>query len=588
MVTGKLPFEGRTMAEVLTKVLFDAPALPEAVRPGLSAATSKVISRMMAKDPRRRYPTPEELIHDLDLLIDSLKVGSGEFPANLGMHWRESQRGSILRKRTLLFAGLGLVVVIVAVGFLFFGDGGDSPLSNEPVQAYNLLDLRGAYDAGELSPYQALEELNDMRHDVDSARAQLLKRRILDDCRTILEDLLRPASPRYSQALAEAGFEDGPARLTEIANRDARTKLGALPSNFPPEVQSFWQERLSEARARLLKRIQGERENLLDEANDLLEARLAPIRSMTEAGAHEEAWNALQALRQGAPDLLKAAARRLGEAWAVENLDADRFLDGATLTRFAPAMNKKIDLMEKELEARVREAREEYLDRVKERALALIDAGDLGRMESGLLDLLEEAAREAGPMPAGLPPEADLLLPERDSLMDALEKPFTEPDLLLPERDSLMDALEKPFTERMETLQAERASLFRARLFEDLDALLEKRDYAGALARVDEAEPDSDANRDYLAAWRQSIEKQRDIEGSALKSLADASGLPVSLKTVRGIRYEGEIRQVDRKAALVRRGLCPRLRRPGGGGGAPLVRKAACAETLGPGALRLL
>ena len=44
MVTGRMPFEGETMAEVLTKVLFSRPPLPEAVRPGVSHGTSRVIS----------------------------------------------------------------------------------------------------------------------------------------------------------------------------------------------------------------------------------------------------------------------------------------------------------------------------------------------------------------------------------------------------------------------------------------------------------------------------------------------------------------------------------------------------------------
>ena len=66
MVTGRMPFEGETMAEVLTKVLFSRPPLPEAVRPGVSYGTSRVISRMMAKDPGDRYQTMNGLIPTQD------------------------------------------------------------------------------------------------------------------------------------------------------------------------------------------------------------------------------------------------------------------------------------------------------------------------------------------------------------------------------------------------------------------------------------------------------------------------------------------------------------------------------------------
>ena len=53
--------------------------------------------RMMAKDPRRRYQTPDDLLDDLDVLIEALKDGSRELANLIGMTWKDSQRSRIPR-----------------------------------------------------------------------------------------------------------------------------------------------------------------------------------------------------------------------------------------------------------------------------------------------------------------------------------------------------------------------------------------------------------------------------------------------------------------------------------------------------------
>jgi serine/threonine-protein kinase len=74
MVTGRVPFEGKTPAEVMQRHLKAEITPPDHLNPQLSAGLAQVIEMMLAKNPKDRYPTAKELIIDLDL------VARGEEP----------------------------------------------------------------------------------------------------------------------------------------------------------------------------------------------------------------------------------------------------------------------------------------------------------------------------------------------------------------------------------------------------------------------------------------------------------------------------------------------------------------------------
>lgn len=73
MATGVPPFQGETLAEVLTSVMNEAPVSPLAINPGLSEEMSLVIRKLLAKDPALRYQTPRELLDDLDRIDTALR-----------------------------------------------------------------------------------------------------------------------------------------------------------------------------------------------------------------------------------------------------------------------------------------------------------------------------------------------------------------------------------------------------------------------------------------------------------------------------------------------------------------------------------
>jgi serine/threonine-protein kinase len=76
MVTGRVPFDGTAPKEVMQKHLRDALVPPDQIATDLSGGISMIIEMMMAKDPRERYHSADDLIEDLD------HVAEGESPVH--------------------------------------------------------------------------------------------------------------------------------------------------------------------------------------------------------------------------------------------------------------------------------------------------------------------------------------------------------------------------------------------------------------------------------------------------------------------------------------------------------------------------
>ncbi|MHC4253655.1 MAG: protein kinase domain-containing protein, partial [Planctomycetota bacterium] len=68
MLTGKPPFGGTTVMQILQKHVSEKLPWPADVNPDISPGLCRVIARMMAKAPGDRYQTPLHVLADLDLL----------------------------------------------------------------------------------------------------------------------------------------------------------------------------------------------------------------------------------------------------------------------------------------------------------------------------------------------------------------------------------------------------------------------------------------------------------------------------------------------------------------------------------------
>ncbi len=76
LLTGKPPFEGNTMLEVITKHRVEKIVRPERIISGLPSVLGDMIEKMTAKKPEDRYQDLEELIYELEVCLG--RVGQRE------------------------------------------------------------------------------------------------------------------------------------------------------------------------------------------------------------------------------------------------------------------------------------------------------------------------------------------------------------------------------------------------------------------------------------------------------------------------------------------------------------------------------
>jgi TolB protein len=65
MITGRMPFEGQTTADVIASILRTEPAATTEFVPDLPPEMEKIVSKALSKDRQQRYQTSEQLLTDL-------------------------------------------------------------------------------------------------------------------------------------------------------------------------------------------------------------------------------------------------------------------------------------------------------------------------------------------------------------------------------------------------------------------------------------------------------------------------------------------------------------------------------------------
>ncbi len=147
MVVGRTPYSGSSAAVVMTKHINDEVPNPRDVRPEISMGLVRLVEKMMAKDPKDRYQTPEDLIRDVNLIISgkspaALRLGAGRSAVRgfSGVPGAARARGHARRTTTrpvepvpakrspavLIAIGAGiLLVAALGIGLGLYFKGGD-------------------------------------------------------------------------------------------------------------------------------------------------------------------------------------------------------------------------------------------------------------------------------------------------------------------------------------------------------------------------------------------------------------------------------------------------------------------------------
>ena len=105
MLTGQRPFQGEYDQAVLYSIINDQPEPPSALRSGVPPELERIVLKMLAKDPAKRYQSVNDLLVDLTNLKESTetKVTADFKPAN------NSQKKTFIKQ--LIYAGIFILLI---------------------------------------------------------------------------------------------------------------------------------------------------------------------------------------------------------------------------------------------------------------------------------------------------------------------------------------------------------------------------------------------------------------------------------------------------------------------------------------------
>jgi eukaryotic-like serine/threonine-protein kinase len=108
MLTGKLPFSGPTPLAAMNDRLLNHPVPPRVADPSLSPQLQEILYRALERDPKNRYPSAHEFLHDLEHLE---QVGVEDRPEL--RDWQK--RKSHLARKILYYGALAMIPVVVLI-----------------------------------------------------------------------------------------------------------------------------------------------------------------------------------------------------------------------------------------------------------------------------------------------------------------------------------------------------------------------------------------------------------------------------------------------------------------------------------------
>ncbi len=146
MVTGLVPFQGRTSLDTLTAITQKEAASPGALNPELPAVFEQIIAKCLRKDPRQRYQHTDEVVVDLRELKRVTDSGAAVAAAP-----RTGARRRVAIVGVGAIAALGAVAILVALNVGGWRDrllgravgGGPAPARIESLAVLPLVNLSG-------------------------------------------------------------------------------------------------------------------------------------------------------------------------------------------------------------------------------------------------------------------------------------------------------------------------------------------------------------------------------------------------------------------------------------------------------------
>ncbi len=215
LLTGRAPFAGTNVYEVLKKVVEEEPGAPRRRDPTVDADLEVIVLKCLEKDPERRYRTAAELADDLDRFLEGEPIAAR--PAGAG--YRLKKR--LAKRKLAIAAGLAAAALVAAILVPRW--------VKARVEVARQEELRGARERAQ--PY------------LDSARQRLARLEVFlsqaDAAKADIERLFREARGDLAAALErspgheEAYLELGRLHLAIIQRAPAREYFAKAIASVP-------------------------------------------------------------------------------------------------------------------------------------------------------------------------------------------------------------------------------------------------------------------------------------------------------------------------------------------------------------------
>ncbi len=534
MVTGRVPFEGESVAEVITNVLYGQPKPPETVCDSVSAATSRCISRMMAKDQKRRYQTPSELKGDLDLLSEALGEGTHKAALTLGMSWSDSQKRPD-RKVLWMIAAACLGVLLVLFAYTVLPDDRDREETDRAVP--ELRTLKEEFGAGGIEAAEALARLEAMSADLEKKQrleAGAFRRELLNHCRKTVDAIVSADSERTGESLIAVQFDTGSALLERKFRNEAARNLGCGPDDFPPEIETLLQDRLRELVQALELRVDEAREKVRNGCAAFVETETKLVAAALEENDFTSAHKRIAALEE---NWVLAARRALKKSFCES---FPRCAAGRTDAELEPLLDRSIDSererlrktivtdLESRLRGSIASAVSAYEEKLAQTAEGIVEEADYSTLTGGPETILAAAVEELEDLEPRIPERCGAEPPDLRSLAAALAP-------LVDKRRLDLTALEK------------------TRVLLEIEGYMRLGEVGESLRTLERESSAREQfpDRAFLERWIKWINTLARVDDRAMEALKRHVRLEVVLAR-KGVTYRGELESVDETTRILR------------------------------------
>jgi serine/threonine protein kinase len=429
MLAGRPPFDGNTLAEILTKVLYETPAPVRTLRPEVSVETGYLVERMMLRDVALRYRTPADVVAD----IDRLTHGASIVPAGFTGNWEAYLLRKRIRKTSVLVT-VGVVAgLVVAVAYSAYHGSKKEKVEREAIelrveqalrpvdpgysrvdletQLPSLRDLLQRARAAEAKGADALaDRVQGLEHELK--RFERLQRHVEQRVKPALEarDFARAGTAlrQYvDETPAGAARRDATERLASIARESdealARDRATAVPP-APHDVGALrraletWAARLAKHSDTPLRRAEEQRVDPALRAALRIEEAVTEGLELVDDRRLERDVAALRLA--SAADAVRRAARRAEETLREQGDALTKDVAYVAPRALAAIVTEPFEARRRALADRVAEAWRTTRDEADDRDARGDSAGALGLLEqfrdaATLDDWFSELARAA-------------------------------------------------------------------------------------------------------------------------------------------------------------------------------------------------